>query len=208
MFVVSLTPALNLACSVFGIRTVEQPSYTVTQRDGSRELRRYPAMIVARTEVAGDFKESSNEAFRRLFRYINGGNDGGRKLAMTAPVQQAERRGSTDGQKIEMTGPVVQERQGKGWMMEFIMPAEQTWETLPRPLDPRVTLARVPSRQVAVVRFSGRVDEQDVSEKAEVLASWAVSRGFRELSDPRCARYDPPFTLPFLRRNEIHITVQ
>lgn len=211
MVAISLTPALNLACSVFGIRTAQEPSYAVVLKDGQREVRRYPSYVVARTRVAGDLDRTSNPAFRRLFNYISGNNDGKRKLEMTAPVIQRAARSSTEveGVRLPMTAPVIQSEAGDGWVMEFIMPAEQSIETLPRPLDPTVTLAVVEPRHVAVVRFSGTVNAQDARSRVAALTDWASTRGYRPVEARyQLARYDPPFTLPFLRRNEIQVTVR
>ena len=123
----------------------EEPKHRVLERRDGWELRLYEPTVVAETTVTGDFGPGGNEGFRRLAGYIFGGNDGGRKLPMTAPVTR-ERRGGT---KIAMTAPVAQERSGGGWTVAFVMPAGQSIATLPKPDDPRVTLREVPARRVA-----------------------------------------------------------
>ena len=203
----SLTMLISLpvlaGCTVFGIRTVEEPEYRVVQTDGAIEVREYPPVIVARTQVRGDYDESSTVGFNRLAGYIFGGNQSGQDIAMTAPVVQ-----ETNGVSIEMTAPVLQEQSGDVWTMAFVMPSEYTLETLPRPLDPEVELAPVDARKTAVISYSGSLKENRIEEQSALLKAWVEASNYIPLSGPRSAAYDPPWTLPFLRRNEIHVDVR
>ena len=125
---------------------------------------------------------------------------------MTAPVMAKE--GDTPaGDKIPMTSPVLGERQAGGWRYSFVLPAGYTLENAPLPSNPDITLAMIPGKKVAVIRYSGSWKEQTMREKSEELVEWIQASGFQILSRPRSARYDPPWTLPFLRRNEIMIDV-
>ena len=129
----------------------EEPKHSVFEARDGWELRLYEPVVVAETAVDGEFGPGGNEGFRRIAGYIFGGNDGGRKIAMTAPVALERRPGARDGTKIAMTAPVAQEKTGEGWTVAFVMPSEHTLASLPKPNDPRVTLREVPARRVAAV---------------------------------------------------------
>lgn len=197
-----LTGVLLLAWAGAASRTasgVEEPKYRVALAEGAFEIRHYAPVVVAETVVEGDWRVAGNAGFRRLADYIFGGNDGGRKIAMTAPVSQG--RG---GQKIAMTAPVAQERRGEKWVVAFTMPSAYTLDRLPVPDDPAVRLRPVGERRVAAIRFSGSWDEHRFEEKAAALRRWLESKGETAIGEPVTARYDPPWTPWFLRRNEIH----
>jgi hypothetical protein len=180
----------------------EEAHYKVLKTDDIFELREYAPQILAETIVDGDLEGAGNKAFRLLFRYISGDNKSREKIAMTAPVSQ-ERK----GEKISMTAPVSQQRvQGK-WAVSFMMPASYTMETLPIPDDPNITLRQVPARRVAAVRYSGFWRESKYLSNKEKLESWIRGNGFTVVGEPVWARYNPPFTLWFMRRNEILIPV-
>ena len=196
-----LAGVLLLASAGVSSRTasgVEEPKYRVALAEREFEIREYAPVVLAETVVEGDWRAAGNAAFRRLADYIFGGNDGGRKIAMTAPVSQG--RG---GQKIAMTAPVAQERRGESWVVAFTMPSEYTVDRLPVPDDPAVRIRPVGERRVAAIRFSGSWDESRFDAKAAELRRWLVSKGERAVGEPVTARYNPPWTPWFLRRNEI-----
>ena len=178
---------------------VEQPKFEIQETKGDFQVRRYAPTVVAETIVDGAFGPAGNEAFRRLAGYIFGANDGGRKIAMTAPVAQVK----TSGTKIAMSAPVSQERKGGGWVVSFTMPSSFTLATLPRPNDARVTLREVGERRVAAIRFSGAWSPEKFEEKAVELDAEMKGRGLAAAGAPVYARYDPPWTLWFMRRNEV-----
>ena len=179
----------------------EEPKHRVLQKNDGWELRLYEPTVVAETAVEGEFGPGGNEGFRRIAGYIFGGNDGGRKVAMTAPVAQ-ERR-PREGAKIAMTAPVAQERSGEGWTVAFVMPSEYSLEALPKPSDPRVTLRAVPARRVAAVSFSGTWGAERFDAAARDLLAKVAAAGLAPAGPPVYARYDPPWTPWFLRRNEV-----
>jgi hypothetical protein len=181
---------------------IEEATYTVVERDGEFEIREYAPHVLAETVVAGDFDHAGNEAFRRLFRYISGGNRSRHKVAMTAPVSQ-----EPTGEKIEMTAPVGQQPARDRWVVSFTMPASSALETLPEPGDPQVTLRQVPARRMAALRYSGVWTERSYLRHKMELESWVRERGLRLAGDPVWARYNSPFAPWFLRRNEILIPV-
>ena len=184
------------------VMAIEEAAYTVTARDGAFEIRDYAPHVVAETLVEGTLEEAGNKAFNRLFRYISGGNRSREKVAMTAPVSQ-----QPQGEKIAMTAPVAQQRAEERWAVSFMMPASYTLETLPTPEDPQVALRQVPARRVAAVRYSGSWSEKGYRRNLEELESWMRAKGLAPAGDPVWARYNSPFSLWFLRRNEILIPV-
>ena len=198
-----ITLALEAGCSTFGIRTVEQARYKVLSRDGKFEIRQYADALVAETVVNADYREAQNIAFRRLAGYIFGKNKRREQIPMTAPVIQ-ERA----SERIAMTAPVLQEKSEHGWRMTFVLPARYTLQTLPEPLDPDVVIRQQSGRRIAVLRYSGSLSEAAMNARAQELARWLVQKGLKAVSEPRLAGYDPPWTLPFLRRNEIHVDIE
>ena len=199
----ALIGSLLSGCTVFGIRSAEEAPHEVLAEDGDIQIRRYRAAVVAETVVDGDYDETGSIAFNRLGGYIFGKNKKRQEIAMTAPVVREEA-----SEEIAMTVPVLQERSGRRWTMTFVMPAEYTLETLPEPLDPAVTLREQPPRTVATIRYSGSLSEERIDEKAVELRAWLKDNGYKAVSSSRSAGYDPPWTLTFLRRNEVHIDVE
>lgn len=198
-----ITLALEAGCSTFGIRTVEQARYRVLSKEGKFEVRQYPDAIVAETVVDADYRAAQNIAFRRLAGYIFGKNKTRQQIPMTAPVIQEKA-----SERIAMTAPVLQERSQHGWRMMFVLPAEYTLQTLPEPLDPDVFIRQQKGRKVAVLRYSGSLSEAAMNAHVDDLARWLAQKGLKATSEPRLAGYDPPWTLPFLRRNEIHVDIE
>ena len=181
---------------------IEEATYKVVKKDNKFEIRDYASHILAETVVEGNLEDAGNKAFKRLFRYISGNNRSRNKVAMTAPVSQ-----QPIGEKIKMTAPVGQQRVKESWAVSFMMPASYTLKTLPEPEDPTVTLRQVPVRRMAAVRYSGFWSEKGYLRYKLELESWIHERGLTIVGDPIWARYNPPFTPWFLRRNEILIPV-
>jgi len=181
---------------------IEEAKYKVLQKDNSFEIRDYAPHILAETIVEGDLEGAGNKAFNRLFRYISGNNRSRKKVAMTAPVSQR-----LMGEKIKMTAPVGQRRVQEKWSVSFMMPASYTLETLPEPEDPNITLRQVPARRMASVRYSGFWSEKRYLKYKSKLVSWIRERGLSIVGEAIWARYNPPFTPWFLRRNEILIPI-
>ncbi len=198
-----LTTLFLAGCSVFGIRSADEPNYQVLNDYGHIQVRQYPALVVAQTEITADYKNSSSEGFQRLAGYIFGNNKKQQKIAMTAPVIQEQ-----ESETMAMTTPVIQQKSGSVWLMAFVLPSNYSVATAPVPLDLAVLIKEIPGKKVAVIRYSGSLSEQNIEEKSEELKSWLSQQGFRALSPSRSAAYDPPWTLPFLRRNEVHIDIE
>jgi hypothetical protein len=199
--------ALTLGARAEVAVATEQVPYTVERTlESGVEIRRYGDTVIAETVIdAGTYADAGNEGFRRLAGYIFGGNQKKQKIAMTAPVAMAP---AEEGQRIAMTAPVAAARDsGGGWRIAFYMPAEYTLETLPTPRDPRVTLRTVPGRLVAALRFSGRGTDEQFAEHTNELAQALAGAGIESVGAPWTARYNAPWVLPLLRRNEAMIEV-
>ena len=182
--------------------SVQEPQYTVELHEGVFELRRYPPRVIAETRVSGTFGAAGNSGFRRLARYIFGGNRGRQKIAMTAPVGERPA-----GRKIAMTAPVGERAEDGGWVITFTMPSGETLATLPEPNDPAVSLRELAATRVAVHRTRGRWTDAKFAEHAAALRAWTRARGLLVAGEPEVNRYDPPWTPWFLRRNEVWMTL-
>jgi hypothetical protein len=191
----------------------EEPKYVLLEKSEPFELRAYAPRIVAEVKVDGDLDAASNQGFRLIAAYIFGKNQVSEKIAMTAPVG-IESGDQSKSAKIAMTAPVTIEgpkSQDKSnhnqWTVSFVMPAEYTLNTLPKPLDSQVKIREVPSERRAVITFSGFYNEDKVQEKTQALQDWIKARNMKSIGEPQFARYNPPWTLPFMRRNEVMIQV-
>jgi hypothetical protein len=187
------------ACSVVGVRSgTEEPRFEALGTEAGLEIRRYAPRLAAETTVAAEEAAARNEGFSRLARYIFGANQGSAKIAMTAPVAQEPAR-------IAMTAPVAQQATADGFRIRFFLPA--SLRDPPPPNDPRVTIAVVPGETVAVLRFSGVPNPDAVAEaRAQLLATLPRTR-WAAGGDPVAWFYDPPWTIPALRRNEVAVPV-
>ncbi|KKC06052.1 heme-binding protein [Mycobacterium nebraskense] len=192
--------------AVGGIRVgAEEPKYTRQPLTDTVEIRRYGPRIAAETTVEADENRARDVGFRRLAGYIFGGNRRGQSISMTAPVSQQSSRG---GQQIAMTAPVVQSAGTEGgWAIRFFMPAKWTMETLPAPNDDQVRLVTVPATTVAVLRFSGDRSPKAVASRTRELLKALQASGIQPTGDAEAWFYDPPWTLPMRRRNEIAIPI-
>lgn len=194
---------------------IEESKYTVIEKSEPYELREYAPQILAEVQVEGDLDTASGEGFRLIAAYIFGKNQVQEKISMTTPVT-IESSGEGKSQKIAMTTPVTIEASNSNnmtsakseWKVTFVMPSEYTPSTLPKPLDPRVQIREIPAEKKAVVVFSGRYNEEKVAEEIKALQGWIQTKNLQVIGPPQFARYNPPWTLPFFRRNEILIQVR
>ena len=182
----------------------EEPDYTVVYKDGDVEFREYAPYLIAETiiENVDDYKDAGNEGFRRLFRYITGNNRSQSEISMTVPVQQ-----TPVSEKIAMTVPVQQANAADGWALSFTLPSNYTFETAPTPVDSRIRIREVSGRTMAVLRYSGRWTERNFDKKSSNLLEVLDDSGVEVIGEMQSAVYNAPFTLPFLRRNEVMVEV-
>lgn len=178
-----------------------EPPYTATLTVGKFEIREYPSLVAAEVTVTGPRGEAISTGFRLLAGYIFGGNTTRQSIAMTSPVTQTPK----ENEKIAMTAPVTQSGDELGWTVRFIMPQGYTLDTLPIPNDSKVKLISLEPTRVAVVKFSGLAKEPDIIEHTQQLKQFMLEQKLVATGSETLARYDPPWTLWFLRRNEIMI---
>jgi effector-binding domain-containing protein len=186
---------------------IEEPKYTVALQEGPFEIRDYQATVVAEVTVTGDQSEAGGKGFRLLAGYIFGGNTKRESLAMTAPVaqQRASEKDERTSEKIAMTAPVTMIQSEGTWVVRFTMPAGYSLETLPVPIDPRVKLRAVAPARYVVIRFSGLASASNVEARTAELIAFAKERHLRTTGPAALAQYNPPWTLWFMRRNEVMI---
>ena len=190
----------------------EEPKYVLLEKSEPFELRAYAPLLIAEVKVDGDLDAASNQGFRLIAAYIFGKNQVSEKIAMTAPVG-IESTDQNKSAKIAMTAPVgiesskSSESAGNQWTVSFVMPAEYTLASLPKPLDPQVKIREVPAEKRVVITFSGFYNADKVQEKTQALRDWIKLKNLKSVGEPQFARYNPPWTLPFMRRNEVMIQV-
>ncbi|MEY4625353.1 MAG: hypothetical protein RL061_878 [Pseudomonadota bacterium] len=196
------------------VMAIEEPSYQVLKQSESFELRQYESQLIAEVTVQGSLSEASNKGFRLVADYIFGNNqvsqassNQSEKIAMTAPVVI-----EPQSSKIAMTAPVVVEKKGASeqqqWTLYFVMPKSYRMDNLPKPNNPQVQIKEIKNKKVAVIRFSGWVDEEKLADRTAELQTWMKQEQLIAIGDPQLARYNPPWTLPWWRRNEVFIPVQ
>ncbi|MFC6790813.1 SOUL family heme-binding protein [Methylobacterium komagatae] len=183
---------LESVLGIFGVRALyEQPRYTVVERlNRGVEIRAYEGRLAVETDARG---QGDSEAFGRLFRYITGANRTGGRIAMTAPVEAS-------GQRIAMTVPV---EQGAPGTMRFFLPREVAEAGTPEPTEPGVRIVQVPAEKIAALRFSGTASPQVRAEQERILVDVLNASHHKLCCAPFFLGYDPPFAIPFLRRNEV-----
>ena len=194
---------------------IEEPAYDTLVSQAPFELRHYAPTLIAQTVVSGDMDEASSKGFRLIADFIFGnnlaaGSDQAAKIAMTAPVTV-----QPQSSKIAMTAPVTVEPQSKDarlaearqWRIHFVMPRQYTLASIPKPNNSAVTLHELPRKYMVVHRYSGFNTLARVQEKTQETLAWAQQQSLQVTGPPQLSRYDPPWTLPMFRRNEIMVEV-
>ncbi|HET7546022.1 MAG TPA: heme-binding protein [Polyangiaceae bacterium] len=167
----------------------EKPRYEVESLQGDFEVRQYAPRIQAETVLnAAPWKQSLKEGFDRLAKYVFGDNSRRTKIPMTTPVLVTV--GATD----RATRTVA-----------FKMPDSEPFETLPAPNDRQITLRRIPARRVAALCYSGPSNEQIPAEKRKELLTRVRAAGLLPIGEVTFAGFDAPWTLPWLRHNEVQV---
>jgi effector-binding domain-containing protein len=189
---------LCLIMSAASAMAIERPDYKIVEKQGIFELRDYPAQTVAEVVAEGNQQSAVRDGFRRLANYIFGANSGDQKIAMTAPV----------GQTPVMSGPITTSALGaQRWIVRFDMPRSHDLTSLPKPKNGAIRLSTLPPARIAAVRFSGLMSDRAAEKETAELLSYIKARGLKAVGPPTLAQYDPPWTLWFLRRNEVLIPV-
>jgi hypothetical protein len=186
------------------IRTIEEPKYTVVSVADGYEVRDYAPSIAATTTVGGaDYDAAINEGFRRIADYIFGNNTAETGISMTAPVQETSKTSAP----IAMTVPVLEQGNSTQRIVSFIMPSAYTMASIPKPNNPAVVLLERPAYRAAVLSFSWGTGASRVAAKKAELMQLLVRDTMPALTEPTVALYNPPFTPPFMRRNEVLVEI-
>jgi hypothetical protein len=188
------------------LMATEEAEFTLIHKENNFEIREYSPRIIAQVSVSGNFNDSSSAGFKSLADYIFGNNainDKSQKIAMTSPVVA-----EPTSEKITITAPVLAEGKNSEWLISFVMPKEYSMESLPKPNNSAVVLIERPREKYAVVVFSGLVRESSYNEKATLLNEFVKIQGLSSVGSLLIARYNPPWTLPFFRRNELMVKVR
>jgi hypothetical protein len=200
---------------------IEEPRFTLVMKAGMFEVRQYAPMLIAETMVEGDMDEASNRGFRRIADYIFGNNQSvqtgsSSKIAMTAPVTV-----EPQAEKIAMTAPVTMSAASSSsganesnmaasnkWRVHFVMPSQYSMANIPQPKNTDVKLREVPGKYFAVYSYTGFNTQARVQDKTNELMTWVQEKKLKAINSPQLSRYDPPWTLPMFRRNEIMVEIE
>ena len=169
------------------VMAIEEPEFKILVDEGELEIRFYDEYLVAETAVEGSFDAASRKGFRRVAGYIFGENKNS--------VGQSE--------KIQMTAPVTVKPDNEGWVLHFVMPSNYDMSQLPMPNNNSILLKKIEAHLAAVIIFSGFTTDAKIQDKTEELKIWLEKKEFKIAGPQQIARYNDPFTLPWLRRNEI-----
>lgn len=189
--------------SLLVVRNIEEPRYTLKETKDGYQIRDYAPVIAAQTEVNGDYKEALNQGFGIIADYIFGNNTAKQSIAMTAPV--VEKKGN---EPIAMTAPVIESGSDSVHTISFIMPSKYTLDNLPKPNNAAVQIREIPARTVAVLSFAWYAGADKVAAKKAELSTLLARDGIATVGEYEYAGYNPPFSAPWIRRNEILVTIK
>ena len=181
---------------------VETPSYKVIQSKGKIEIREFDPMVIAEVQVVGRRKDAISSGFKLLADYIFGNNISQENINTTATIQQPA------SEKIAMTAPVQQQLANDSWLVSFVMPSEYNLEDLPKPKNIEVKLKNVPVKRFVTIRFSGTSSDENLAKHKKLLVEFIKTNGISVTGASKYAFYNPPWTLPLMRRNEVMFEVQ
>ncbi len=221
--------ALWTLYSFVSVRNIEEPKYEVLSVNDGYEIRVYKPIIIAETTIVGatDRNDAARKGFPIVAGYIFGNNTKKDNIAMTVPVNTEETTSEkiamtvpvntekiamtvpVNTEKIEMTVPVNTEREeGQGsYKVSFVLPSKYTLETLPTPNDSRVSIKEIPSRKIAVRRFSWSASESTILQNEQSLLSSLKRDNVKTVGSVNVARYNTPWTIPFMLRTEVQVVV-
>lgn len=194
-----------LTCLILGGNALayEEPAYNTLKTYEEFELRQYESFIIAEVHVTGEFDDVGNKAFRKLFNYISNADRPQGKIDMTTPVIQQPME-KIDDITLGKTNPTQQKR----YRFAFVMPRKYELADLPPPLDPEIKIISVPGNLIAARRYSGTWSQKRYQENERILLMAIEKSGYKAAGEPIFARYNAPFSLWFLRRNEVLVQVE
>lgn len=193
-------------CSVFGVNDTEQLEYEVLLSEDNKEIRLYKPFIKAQVDLPGKMDKKRDDSFKILAGYIFGKNKRNSNISMTSPV--VIENSDVESEKISMTSPVVVNEEKEQTQMFFKMPSKYSLASLPKPKDERVKISEEPEKIYAVITYSGSWSKKDFSEKKKELKTWISGLGkYKIISAAKYAGYDPPWTLPWFKTNEVLLEI-
>jgi hypothetical protein len=183
-----------------GFHAGEMPRYHVLRHEGHKEIRRYSSFLTAYTHAIGNFKTAHKIAFRRLADYVFGKNLEHRSISMKTPILM---------EKMSVNSPLLPDHNVEGWKLYFLLPDKFSLSSAPEPVEDDINFVEWPAQTVAALQFRGLSNERIMNERSDELVQWLASIDVQPaMSICRLAQYDRPMTIPFLRKNEIHIPLQ
>ena len=188
------------------LMATEEPDFNLVKKIENFEIREYSPKILAQVKIKGNFDDASNQGFKILADYIFGNNisiDGNSKIEMTAPVVV-----EPISEVMAMTAPVISEGTNKEWIVSFVMPNEYSLETLPRPNNKNIKITSLPKERYVAIVFSGLIRESSYIKQIKYLEEFIAKYRIEAIGKIQIARYDPPWVLPFFRRNELMIKIK
>ena len=171
----------------FRYSNIEMPKYTVLKSYGKNiELRQYPNMIVAKTNIKDkSFDNSGSDGFRSIAGYIFGGNEKAQKIAMTSPVV------------MELSDSAT---------MYFVMPSQYKKDELPNPSNKNVTIQEEVSKVLLVVRYGGFSNDERIESHSEVLRQIIQKHHLKATGSFMYMGYNAPWDI-INRRNEVAVEI-
>lgn len=194
------------SCNIIGIKNTPEAKYNTVKKEDNYSIRDYQQLIEAQVTVEdSDYKIAVNKGFMQLYKYITGENTVNQQISMTTPVLTKQKT-----QEIEMTAPVLISENGNEntWTVSFVLPDRYTLKTAPTPTNENIILVKKPQNKVAVISFSGFMNKDSIVYNTQKLKTWISYNNLEAIGNPVAAGYNPPWTIPFLRTNEILIDIK
>ena len=196
MYIIILFSLIILPLLIFGFWILipfflENPKYTILEKNNHFQIRKYDEMTIAKITTVGERYEGLRKGFIPLARYIGAKDREGPKISMTAPVMQ---------QKII----------NDNWEISFYMPSKFDTDQLPISENNQIKIVTTPSTIMAVITFSGVAKTELLENKFTNLIKWIEEINYEIIlgSKPIYSYYNDPSTPGFLRKNEIMIPVE
>ena len=191
LLIVIILPLLILGFWILIPFFLENPKYTILEKNNHFQIRKYDEMTIAKITTVGERYEGLRKGFIPLARYIGAKDREGPKISMTAPVMQ---------QKII----------NDNWEISFYMPSKFDTDQLPISENNQIKIVTTPSKIMAVITFSGVAKTELLENKFTNLIKWIEEINYEIIlgSKPIYSYYNDPSTPGFLRKNEIMIPVE
>ncbi|KAF3363397.1 Uncharacterized protein PHSC3_000006 [Chlamydiales bacterium STE3] len=179
-----------------------EPKYKVVKAEENIEIRSYPHLLVAEVKFNGKRKEALKEGFKVLADYISGNNFLKQKIEMTAPVLEQSLT------TLSIHESPIKQLNGNEWLIRYIFPESYNLENAPKPHNASIQVLLLPAKHLAVIRYSGRTGDENVTTQMTKLQKFICDKQLKPIGPPIFAYYNPPWTLPFMRRNEMMIFLE